>query len=186
MLAGPEPTLGDTSQFFGFAAHVPEGGPAGTTPLGRAAEVPPPSRTPLSGYPAAVPAVGHPCPRALAAGHEASSAVVNPSRQYKRPQGGGPAADTAGPGVFLPSLARMNWPDGDQGYRLVAPDELTSAGHRPQAGRRRVISLDLCRTLCRQLRRRPIATAAGRLWFLAAPRLCAQGFRSSLFWIART
>jgi hypothetical protein len=76
-------------------------------------EVPPPSRTPLSGYPAAALAAGHPCPGALAAGHEASSAVVTPSRQYKRPAGGGPAADTAGPGVFLPSLARMNWPDGD-------------------------------------------------------------------------
>jgi hypothetical protein len=56
----------------------------------------------------------------------------------------------------------------------IALDELTSSGHRLQAGRRRVISLDLCRTLCRQLRRRPIATAAGRLWFLAAPRLCAS------------
>jgi hypothetical protein len=76
-------------------------------------EVPPPSRTPLSGYPTAAPAAGHPCPGALAAGHEASSAVVTPSRQYKRPTGSGPAADTAGPDVFLPFLARMNWPDGD-------------------------------------------------------------------------
>jgi hypothetical protein len=101
------------SQFSVLQPMCRRGPRPGLPPPDALPEVPPPSRTPLSGYPAAAPAAGHPCPGALAAGPEASSAVVTPSRQYKSPAGGGPAAYTAGPGVFLPSLARMNWPDGD-------------------------------------------------------------------------
>jgi hypothetical protein len=137
-------------------------------------EVPPPSRTPLSGYPAAAHAAGHPCLGALAAGHEAASAVVTPSRQYKSPAGGGPAGEAAGPGVFVPSLARMNRPDVDWRYRIVWPVMLTSAGHRPQLGRRRGISLDPCRTLGRQLRRRSKRYGSGAAVVSCRPSDCVR------------
>jgi hypothetical protein len=74
----------------------------GLSPPDALSEVPPPSRTPLSGYRAAAHAAGYHCPGALAADHEASSAVVTPSRQYKSPAGSGPAGEAAGPGVFVP------------------------------------------------------------------------------------